>query len=127
MVGRWQKYVHGCWRSIAWPSPPHPVLVASICAVRQSRCWRRLAPRTRQPSPSGDMQRRSVISVAMGLHDDLHVLIQRHEKTQKALHGELPELSAQHLGYVGLADTQQISDLDLFQTPLFHDRVDLEH
>src|SRR3989442_10513079 len=73
------------------------------------------------------MQRRTIVPAAMRLHDDLYVLIQRHEKTQEALHGELPELSAQHLGYVGLADTQQISYLDLFQTPLFHDRVDFEH
>ena len=29
----------------------------------------------------------------MGLHDDLHVLIQSHQETQKPLYGELPELS----------------------------------
>lgn len=64
------------------------------------------------------MQRRSVVSVAMGLYDDLHVLIECHEETQKALHGELPELSTQHLEYVRLADAQQIGYHHLFQAPL---------
>jgi hypothetical protein len=40
----------------------------------------------------------------MGLHHNLYVLIERHQKTQKPLHGELAEFPAQHLGYVGLAD-----------------------
>lgn len=58
---------------------------------------------------------------------NLHVLIQRHQKTRKTLYGELPELPAQHLGDAGLADTQQIGGFDLFQTPLFQVRVDFEH
>src|ERR1035437_293763 len=84
-------------------------------------------PPTRQQSISGDMQRRRVVSVTMGLHDDLYILIECHQKTQKTLHRELAELPAQHLGYVGLADAQQIGHLDLFQTPLFPDRIDFEH
>src|ERR1035437_4737798 len=76
---------------------------------------------------SGDMQRRSVVSATMGLHDDLYVLIERHQKTQKTLHGELAEFPAQHFGYVGLADAQQTGHFDLFQTPLSPDRIDFEH
>src|ERR1017187_5300905 len=72
------------------------------------------------------MQGRSVAPV-MRLDDDLHILIERHEKAQQALNGKLPELTAQHLGYVGLADAQQIGRLDLFQATLFHERVDLEY
>jgi len=63
----------------------------------------------------------------MGLHYDLYVLIERHQKTQKTLHGELAEFLAQHLGYAGLADAQQIGHLDLFQTLLLDDPVDSEH
>ncbi len=59
------------------------------------------------------------------LHDDLHVLIQGDEKTQKAFHGKLPELTVQHLGYIGLADTEQIGSFCLFQTAFFHESVDL--
>jgi hypothetical protein len=35
-------------------------------------------------------------------------------------------LPAQHLGYVGLADAQQVGHLDLFQPPLFDDPVERE-
>jgi|HubBroStandDraft_6_1064221.scaffolds.fasta_scaffold716468_2 hypothetical protein len=45
-----------------------------------------------------DMQRGSVFSVTMRLYNDLDILIERHEEAQKALNGELTELTAQHLG-----------------------------
>jgi hypothetical protein len=32
----------------------------------------------------------------VGLYDDPHVLIEGDEEAQKALHGELPEVAAQH-------------------------------
>ena len=44
-----------------------------------------------------DLQGWRVLGVTMRLDDDLDILIERHEKTQKALNGELPELAAQHL------------------------------
>jgi len=59
-------------------------------------------------------------------YDDLHILVERHEEAQKALNGKLPELPAQHLRYIGLADSEQVGCLDLFQAAIFHDRVDLE-
>jgi hypothetical protein len=37
----------------------------------------------------------------------------------------LPELTAQHLRYVGPADSEQIGSFDLFQATIFHNRVDL--
>jgi hypothetical protein len=42
------------------------------------------------------MQGRSVVSVPVRPYDDLHILIERHEKAQKTLDGKLPELPAQH-------------------------------
>jgi hypothetical protein len=39
-----------------------------------------------------------VFSVVVGLYDDLHVLIEGDEEAQKALHGELAEVAAQHFG-----------------------------
>ena len=38
----------------------------------------------------------------VGLYDDLHVLIEGDEEAQKALHGELAEVAAQHFGDIGL-------------------------
>src|SRR5580704_958105 len=73
------------------------------------------------------MQRRSVVTATVRLYDDLHVLIQRHEKTQKTLHGKLTELASEHLGYIGLANAKQVSGFHLFQAALFHDGVNLEH
>lgn len=73
------------------------------------------------------MQSRSVISVAVWLYDDLDILVERYEKTQKALNGKLPEFTAQHLGYIGLANAEQLRGLNLFQAAIFHDRVDFEH
>ena len=53
------------------------------------------------------MQRRSVAPVPVRIYDDFDVLIEGHEKTQKAFDGELPELAAQHLGCVRLPHTEQ--------------------
>jgi hypothetical protein len=33
----------------------------------------------------------------VGLYDDVNVLIEGNEEAQKALHGKLPEVAAQHL------------------------------
>ena len=60
------------------------------------------------------MQGRRVAFVPMRLHDNLDVLIERHEEPEKALNGKLPELAAQHLGNIGLANAKQIGRLDLF-------------
>ena len=68
------------------------------------------------------MQGRSVASVLVRLDYDLHILIERHEETQEALNGKLPELTAQHLRYIGLADAEQIGGLNLFQAAILHDR-----
>jgi len=63
----------------------------------------------------------------VGLYDDLHVLIEGDEEAQKALHGELAEVAAQHPGDIGLPGAEQGGGLDLFQAALFHDRIDLEN
>jgi hypothetical protein len=63
---------------------------------------------------------------AVRLDDDLHVLIQRDKESQKAFHGKLAELSAQHFRNIGLFDTQEITSLGLFETALFDDRVNFE-
>ena len=49
-------------------------------------------------SRSEDLQGGGVFSVVMGLYNDVHVLIEGDEEAQKALHGELAEVAAQHLG-----------------------------
>jgi hypothetical protein len=72
------------------------------------------------------MQCWGIVSVPVRLYDDLHVLIERHEKTQKPFDGKLPKLPAQHLGYVVLANAKEIGRLDLFQVTIFHDSVDFE-
>ena len=46
------------------------------------------------PPVSGDVQGRSVVSVMVWFYDNLYILIERHEETQKALNRELPELTA---------------------------------
>jgi hypothetical protein len=76
---------------------------------------------------SEDLQGRSVVSITVRLYDDLHILIEGYEKAQKSLNGKLPELAAQHFGYIGLTDAEQIGGLDLFQSAFFQDSVDLEH
>ncbi len=49
------------------------------------------------------MQGWGVVPVSVWRYDDLNILIERHQKAQEAFNGELPELTAQHLGYIGLA------------------------
>jgi hypothetical protein len=72
------------------------------------------------------MQGRSIAPVTMRFYRDFNILIERHEKAQKALDGKLPEIAAQYLRYIRLTDSKQIGRLDLFQAALFHKRVDLE-
>jgi hypothetical protein len=73
------------------------------------------------------MQSGSIVSAPMRLDDDLDVVIECDQKAKQALHGKLPELSPQHLGYIGLPDTKQIRSLDLSQAAIFHDGVDFEY
>jgi hypothetical protein len=73
------------------------------------------------------MQGRSVASIPVRLHDDLHILIERNEEAQQALNGKLPEFATQHLGDVGLFDPEKIGGLNLFQAANFHDLIDLEN
>jgi hypothetical protein len=73
------------------------------------------------------MQSWSVAPAPVRLHDDLDILIERHQKAQKALNGKLPEIAAQHLGDVGLFDPEKIGSLNLFQAAIFHDCVDFEN
>jgi len=42
------------------------------------------------------LQGGGVFSVVVGLYDDLHVLMEGDEESQKALHGELAEVAALH-------------------------------
>ena len=46
---------------------------------------------------------------------------------RQALDGKLPEIAPQHLRYIGLADAEQITGLNPFQSAIFHDRVDFEY
>jgi hypothetical protein len=55
---------------------------------------------------SENLQGRSVISVTVRLYHDPHVLIARHQEAKQAFHGKLAELTAQHLGNIGLADSK---------------------
>src|SRR5271166_3794253 len=73
------------------------------------------------------MQRRLVVPVPMRFYHDFNILIECNEETQKTLDRKLPELAAQQLGDIGLADAEQTGRLDLFQAALFHDGVDLAH
>jgi hypothetical protein len=63
----------------------------------------------------------------MRLDQDFNILIERHEKAQKAFHGKLPELSAQHFRNIGLADAKETSRFNLLQAALSYERVDLEN
>jgi hypothetical protein len=65
------------------------------------------------------LQGRSVFPVTVRLYHDLHILIEGHQEAQKALNGKLPELTAQHLRDIGLADSEQLSGLDLFRPRSF--------
>lgn len=69
---------------------------------------------TRGSPASADLQGGGVFSVVVGLYD-VHVLIEGDEEAQKALHGELAEVAAQHPGDIGLAGAEQSGDLDLSQ------------
>jgi hypothetical protein len=53
------------------------------------------------------LERRSASGVAVRLYDDLHILVQRHQEAQKTLNRKLPEIAAQHLRYIGLANSEQ--------------------
>ena len=49
------------------------------------------------------MQGRSAISVSVRLYDNLHILIERHEKAQKSLNRKLPPQDWQsHYGHLPL-------------------------
>src|SRR5208283_238235 len=85
-----------------------------------------LARRT-PPSLSDDLQRSRVVSVTVGLYDNRHILIERHEEAQKALNRKLTKFTAQHLRHIRLADTEQIGGIDLFKATILHDRFDLEY
>jgi hypothetical protein len=73
------------------------------------------------------MQGWSVVSATVRLHHNLDILIQRHQEAQKAFDGKLTEFSAQHFRYIGLSNAKQIRGFFLFQTALFHERVNLEY
>jgi len=68
---------------------------------------------------SEDLQGGGVFSVVVGLYDDVHVLIEGDEEAQKALHGKLAEIAAQHLGDIGLSDAEKGGSLNLFQAVFF--------
>ena len=70
------------------------------------------------------MQGRRVLPIPM-FHYNVNVLIECHEKAQKALHRELTEHAAQHLGDVWLADAEKFCGFDLFETAPFHQRANL--
>jgi hypothetical protein len=78
-------------------------------------------------SGSRHIQSRSIVSIPVWLHDDLHILIERNEESHKALNRKLPEFATQHLGDVGLFDPEKIGSLHLFQAAILHDRVDFEN
>jgi hypothetical protein len=56
---------------------------------------------------SENLQGRGVVSITVWLHDNLHILVERYQEAQQAFHGKLPELTAQHLRNIGLADSEQ--------------------
>jgi hypothetical protein len=76
---------------------------------------------------SENLQSRSIASVTVRLHDNLHILVERYQEAQKAFHGKLPELTAQHLRNIGLADSEQADGLHLFEAASFQDGVNLEY
>jgi len=76
---------------------------------------------------SGDMQCRSFSPAAVRPDDDLDIMIESDQEPQKPFDRELPELAPKHLRDVRLRDTEQFPGLDLFQTTLPHDGIDLVH
>ena len=47
-----------------------------------------------------------VVPVAVRFHNDLNILTKYDEEAQQAFDRELPKVSAQHLGHIGLADAE---------------------
>ena len=68
---------------------------------------------------SENLQGWGVVSVTVRLHDNFHILVERYQEAQKAFHGKLPELTAQHLRNIGLADSEQAGGLYLFEAAIF--------
>ena len=75
---------------------------------------RKSGEQTERALSSRHLQRRHAIPFPMRLHHNFHILIQRHQEAQQAFNGELAELAAQHLGYIGLADSEQLSGFYLY-------------
>src|SRR5712692_332215 len=73
------------------------------------------------------MQCRSLSLAAVRPDDDLDIMIESDQEPQKPFDRELPELTPKHLRDVRLRDTEQFPGLDLFQTTLPHDGIDLVH
>ena len=61
------------------------------------------------------LHRRRIVPATVRLHDNLDILIERHQEAQQSLDGELAELAAQHIRHIGLADSEQISGFHLFE------------
>lgn len=76
---------------------------------------------------SGDVQGRDVITATTWLYDNFYIVIQRDEKTEQPLDGELAELTSKHFGNIGLFDAEQDGGLGLFQAAAFQNPVDFEH
>jgi len=49
----------------------------------------------------------------MRSYNDLHILVERNQETQKAFHGELTKRAAQHLRDIRLPDAEQRGGLGL--------------
>src|ERR1700722_3046259 len=77
--------------------------------------------------PPPNFPPRCLTPTAVRLHDNLHVLIQRHQKPQQAFDGELAEVAAQHFRDIGLADSEQIGRFHLLESAFLQDRVNLEY
>jgi hypothetical protein len=60
-----------------------------------------------------DYLHRRRLPVTMRFHHNLYILIERRQEAQQAFHGELAKLSSQHLRYIRLADSEQISGFHL--------------
>jgi hypothetical protein len=76
---------------------------------------------------SDDPQGRSILVALVRPDNNLDILPKRDQKTQKPLHGELPEFASQHFRNVGLANSEKAGGVYLFHLSLFHDRIDPEH
>src|ERR1700693_5577018 len=76
---------------------------------------------------SGNMKRRRIASPPVRSHYDLDILVKCDQKAQQSLNLKLLEITPQHLGDIGLGNTQEIGGFGLLETTVFHDRVNLEH